>query len=143
MTVTRAQVVAEARRWIGVPYKKAGAHKIGCNCMGLIFGVARELGMDEFWNVFVPYQGMARPESNFSLVSHMRRLCTSIPLRDVQPADLLLYVSGGNTASHIAWVVDRKGPQMTIIHADIMAKKVVEIEARDRALKAYQVPGVV
>ena len=40
--VTRAAIVAEARSWIGTPYRHQGSLKgAGCDCLGLIRGVYR------------------------------------------------------------------------------------------------------
>ena len=44
MTLTRALIVAEARTWIGTPYRHQGSLKgIGCDCLGLVRGVWRAL----------------------------------------------------------------------------------------------------
>jgi NlpC/P60 family putative phage cell wall peptidase len=41
-TITRAAIVAEARSWIGTPYRHQGSLKgIGCDCLGLVRGVWR------------------------------------------------------------------------------------------------------
>jgi NlpC/P60 family putative phage cell wall peptidase len=45
---TAADVVAEARSWIGTPFHwQASLKGVGCDCKGLIVGVARELGLPE------------------------------------------------------------------------------------------------
>jgi NlpC/P60 family putative phage cell wall peptidase len=45
MRATREQVVNAARGWIGTPYRHQAALKgVGCDCLGLIVGVWRELG---------------------------------------------------------------------------------------------------
>src|SRR6185437_17129428 len=42
MTLTRQDIVAEARAWIGTPYRHQGSLKgIGCDCLGLVRGVWR------------------------------------------------------------------------------------------------------
>lgn len=41
------QVVATAKEWLGTPYlHQAAKKKLGCDCLGLILGVGRELGVD-------------------------------------------------------------------------------------------------
>lgn len=41
--MTRAQIVAATRRWIGTPYHhQASLRGIGCDCLGLVRGVWRE-----------------------------------------------------------------------------------------------------
>ncbi len=44
LPVTRGQVVAAARRWLGTPYHhQASLCDVGCDCLGLVRGVWREL----------------------------------------------------------------------------------------------------
>ena len=43
-------IVAEARSWIGTPWKHAQALKgVGCDCIGLIGGVAANVGLTDDW----------------------------------------------------------------------------------------------
>ncbi len=42
--ITGEAVVAEALRWVGVPYKQAGSTREGVCCAGLPFGVGKALG---------------------------------------------------------------------------------------------------
>jgi len=42
MLLTRAAIVAEARDWIGTPYRhQASLKQVGCDCLGLVRGVWR------------------------------------------------------------------------------------------------------
>jgi NlpC/P60 family putative phage cell wall peptidase len=42
MTITRTTIVAEARSWIGTPYRHQASLKgVGCDCLGLVRGVWR------------------------------------------------------------------------------------------------------
>jgi NlpC/P60 family putative phage cell wall peptidase len=44
MNHTREQIIAEARAWIGTPYRHQASLKgIGCDCLGLVRGVWRAL----------------------------------------------------------------------------------------------------
>lgn len=44
MTLAREEIVAEARRWIGTPYRhQASLCGVGCDCLGLLRGVWRAL----------------------------------------------------------------------------------------------------
>lgn len=46
--VRAAEVIAEARAWIGTPVIwQASVKGVGCDCKGLIWGVARALGLPE------------------------------------------------------------------------------------------------
>lgn len=44
---TRADVERVARSWLGVPFHWQQSSRIGCDCKGLVVGVARELGLPE------------------------------------------------------------------------------------------------
>lgn len=37
-------VVAAARSWLGAPFRAQGRDRLGCDCIGLILGVGREVG---------------------------------------------------------------------------------------------------
>ena len=42
--VTRGRIVASARGWIGTPYRHQGSLRgVGCDCLGLVRGVWREV----------------------------------------------------------------------------------------------------
>lgn len=46
--MTRADIVVAARRWIGTPYAhQASLIHVGCDCLGLVRGVWREIVGDE------------------------------------------------------------------------------------------------
>lgn len=48
MSVTRSGIVSAARRWIGTPYQhQASLRNVGCDCLGLVRGVWREVIGDE------------------------------------------------------------------------------------------------
>lgn len=43
-TIERGRVVALARQWIGTPYRHQGSRRgVGCDCLGLLRGLWREL----------------------------------------------------------------------------------------------------
>lgn len=47
--ITGQQVVDEARTWLGTPYTHQGRLKsVGVDCIGLIIGVAHNLGLSEY-----------------------------------------------------------------------------------------------
>lgn len=45
---TAAEVIVEARTWIGTPFRHQGRKKgVGVDCAGLVIGVARTLGLSD------------------------------------------------------------------------------------------------
>jgi len=86
--VTRADVIAEARTWIGTPYKHQ--HRVkghGVDCAGLLIGVARELGLvaPDF-----DVNGYERKPDGFSLLQECDRFMDRIHIWDLQPGNVLV-----------------------------------------------------
>jgi cell wall-associated NlpC family hydrolase len=48
LPVTPEMIVATARSWCGAPFQWGAAVRAGCDCCGLILGVARELGLTTY-----------------------------------------------------------------------------------------------
>lgn len=48
IVVTRQDIVIEARRWVGVPWRHQGRSQSGIDCAGLVVMVAHDLGLSEF-----------------------------------------------------------------------------------------------
>jgi cell wall-associated NlpC family hydrolase len=104
-TVTGADVVADAKKYLGVPYVFGGTTASGLDCSGLVQRVYKDLGID------VP-----------RLVSGQAKLGTEVPsLAQAQPGDLI--VTGGG--EHILiYAGDHK-----VIHAPREGKNVSLVEA--------------
>lgn len=63
---TREAIVAEARTWLGTPFMhQQSAKGVGVDCVGVILGVGRELGMLEIseqeWAPFAAYTRQPNP----------------------------------------------------------------------------------
>lgn len=86
-----AQVVAAARRWIGTPYcHQASCLGVGCDCLGLVRGVWREvMGAEpETPPAYTPDWAEATGEERM-LAAAMRHLC---PVEGrARPGDVLLF----------------------------------------------------
>ena len=102
--VTREDIVAEARRWIGTPYhEQASVRGGGCDCKGLVVGVARECGLPEAegFHARLSHHG---PRVDV----HLLRQGLRAELRQVaqpRPGDVLLLRVGGK-AQHLALLLD-------------------------------------
>ncbi|AMK18693.1 phage cell wall peptidase [Sphingobium sp. MI1205] len=101
---TRTDIVAEARRWIGTPYhEQASVRGGGCDCKGLVVGVARECGLPEA-------DGFHARLSNYGVKVDVRLLRAGLAaeLRQVacpRPGDVLL-LRVGDKAQHLGLLVD-------------------------------------
>ena len=138
---TRAQVVAAARGWIGTPFLHQGrARHAGCDCAGLIIGVAHELGLTDF------------DTADYARTPHggrLRQVCDEqlrpIPEREIAAGDVLLlkFIAEPH---HLAFGGDYVHGGLSLIHAYARGRGVVEhrLDAtwRARIVAAYRLPGV-
>ena len=87
------QVVAIAESWIGTPYRHQGATRgVGCDCIGLIRGIWRELHGVEPEPV-PPYapDWAERSGEERLLQAALRLFGPALPLSQAQPGDILLF----------------------------------------------------
>lgn len=133
--VTRAQFIAEARSWEGVPWLHQGRSRLGVDCIGLLIVVARALGLSDY-----EVDGYGRtPDADL-----MRREAERLMVRTMhpQPGDVLL-MRFHRDPQHILILTE----PARVIHAWADAGRVVEVNYppswQRRVVGAYQVPGVV
>lgn len=141
MSFTREDVVSHARSWIGAPFRHQGRSKTrGVDCVGLILGVAQELGVQ----LIAPKDYTSSPSGQ--LVMQYAN-------------DQLSQTSSKNIGSVVVmWGFDRDEPQhlgfigrdagrFTLIHA--FSKRGIVVEHGfdafwDRRIKAFfELPGVI
>jgi len=107
MTPTRAAVIAEARAWIGTPYRhQASLKSVGCDCLGLVRGVWREvLGAEP--ELPPAYSAdWAEAGGKESLAEAAARHLVPIALDAAAPGDILLFRWRANLpAKHAAILV--------------------------------------
>ncbi|TKT81236.1 NlpC/P60 family protein [Aquamicrobium sp. LC103] len=86
------EVVAEAMRWLGTPYRHQGAMRgVGCDCLGLVRGVWREIyGREpETSGSYAP--DWAEAGTGEPLLEAARRHCIEKPIGEMEPGDLILF----------------------------------------------------
>ncbi len=92
-TLARSAIVAEARSWIGTPYRhQASVKGVGCDCLGLVRGVWRALVGDEPEAVPPYAPDWAEASGREALAEAGARHL--VPLADPQtfaPGDVLLF----------------------------------------------------
>ena len=116
------QVIAAARGWLGTPYHdQASVRGVGCDCLGLVRGIWRELYGPEPMPI-PPYSrdwGEIAPRE--VLAEAARRVMLELPTANLVPAALMLFrMRAGAVAKHCGIVT-----------------------ASDRFLHAYERSGVV
>jgi NlpC/P60 family putative phage cell wall peptidase len=90
--VPRAGIVAEARSWIGTPYRhQASVKGVGCDCLGLVRGVWRALYGAEPEPVPAYAPDWAEALGAESLACAAARHLAPVGIDGAEPGDLLLF----------------------------------------------------
>lgn len=138
----RERVVEIARSWLGTPYHHQASLKgKGCDCLGLVRGVWREVrgGEPEAAPPYTPDWAEARREE--TLLAGARRHAREIRPADARPGDILVFrLRDGAMAKHMAILATDE----TMIHA-IENAPVSEVHFsswwRRHAVSAFVFPG--
>lgn len=140
--VTRAEIVTAARGWLGTPYlHQASLRGVGCDCLGLLRGVWREvMGAEpELPGPYTPHWAEAGRSDDLGEAA--RRHLGEIDPAMAAPGDVLLFRwRAGLPAKHVA-ILSAPG---LIIHAhDGIAVTEVPLGLwRRRIACAFRFPGV-
>lgn len=140
---TRAAIVAEARAWIGTPYRHQASLKgVGCDCLGLVRGVWRDCIGDEP-EAPPPYApDWAEAKGDETLAAAALRHLVPIVREGFGAGDVLLFRwRDGFVAKHVA--IASSGHAMVHAH-DGAAVCEIAIAPwwRRRLAYAFRFPGV-
>ncbi|MGV1013714.1 MAG: NlpC/P60 family protein [Methyloceanibacter sp.] len=154
--ITRAAIVSCARGFIGTPYHHQASRKgVGCDCLGLIRGVWRELYGPEPESM-PPYTrdwGNATGSETLLEVAS-RHLIGLTEVSEARPGDVLVFrMRDRGVAKHAGIIVGDYRAQVArsaVAHKKMVHAQeglgVVEIELgawwRRRAVAAFSFPGV-
>lgn len=142
-------VVAEARAWLGTPFRHQGRRKgEGVDCIGLVVGVGAALGLidlagrsDEERRRLATYR---RTPNGFALRRGCDAVLDRIALRAAGAGDVLLF-AGHRLPQHLGIVSDRGGAA-GLIHCNAEVGRCVEHRLdeswRARIVQAYRFKGV-
>jgi cell wall-associated NlpC family hydrolase len=87
--VTRTQLVAEARTWVGTPFVHQGRRRgLGVDCVGLVLCVMRNLGLGDYLAEHAAYP--AQPVGTIVLDACRAHLVEKNPA-EAEPGDVLLF----------------------------------------------------
>lgn len=157
---TRADLIAEARSWIGTPWRHQAAIKgVGADCVGFVRGVAEPfvgkvpIAMD-YTTTWQLYRAEPRMFREFAA------RCEEVPLDQINPGDILLFGFGKGPAHHCGYAAPQAIPgevgpgspsgiapeNFRIIHCYREAGAVVEQDLtewwRRKLRHAFRVPGI-
>lgn len=111
------QVIAAARSWIGTPYRHQASLKgVGCDCLGLIRGIWREVIGPEP-QIPPPYTAdWSEWQGHDSLITAMARHFPPAPPDAQAGCVLVMRIGAGRAAKHLGILADApSGP--VLIHA--------------------------
>ena len=113
-----AQIVAEARLWVGTPYlHQASVRGAGTDCLGLLRGVWRAVLGDEPEPVPVYTDDWAEPSKEEVLFAAAERWLREKPCTQAAVGDVILFrMREGSIAKHLG-LQSETGPHPRFIHA--------------------------
>lgn len=111
-----AEIAAVAEGWVGVPFRWQGSVKAGCDCKGLIAGIAREAGRPEATDPELVAGDYGGKVDTRRIRATLERLFDRVPTSDRQPGDLLLLRLDGK-AQHLAIYAPQPGKPDRAIEA--------------------------
>ena len=111
-------IVAVAQRWIGTPYlHQAAVRGAGCDCLGLVRGVWREVYGQEPEAAPAYSMDWSETQGEERLWAAALRHLAAKPVSAVEAGDVLLFrMRRGAVAKHLG-IVSRAGRQPRFIHA--------------------------
>lgn len=126
--ITQNFIVRQARTWKGTRFHHQARLKgIGCDCLGLVVGVAEEVGLrDANGRLLSAYDetSYSKAPNGEYLTGKLEELLTSVPLKEKRPGDIGLFLIDGNP-QHLAIISDFEGG-LGMIHCYAQARGVVE-----------------
>jgi NlpC/P60 family putative phage cell wall peptidase len=115
-------VVRAARTWLGTPYRhQASVRGVGCDCLGLVRGVWRELYGAEAEPMPAYRPDWAEVGGRETLLEAARRHLVEVRITALHPGDILLFrMTPGAVVKHAAILTalpTATDPQPRMIHA--------------------------
>ncbi|GAA0286027.1 C40 family peptidase [Rhodovulum strictum] len=118
MSAIAERAAAEARRWIGTPYRhQASTPGAGADCLGLLRGVWRELYGTEPEDIPPYTPDWSEPQGEETLWAAAQRHLIAKPLSDEAVGDVILFrLREAGVAKHVG-IQGATGAQASFIHA--------------------------
>jgi NlpC/P60 family putative phage cell wall peptidase len=141
--ITSALIVAEARSWISTPYRHQASLKgVGCDCLGLLRGVWRELFGTEP-ELVPPYApDWAEASGAETLAEAARRHLVEIAITDIAPGDIALFRWRASLPAKHAAIVTAPDRFVHAHDGAAVAETALAAWWRRRLTYAFRFPGV-
>lgn len=138
----REAIVAEARTWMGTPFHHQASLKgVGCDCIGLVRGVARAVGFRDPFTTgeAIRFAGYGRTPDPRRLLEACALYLHKIPLPEAVAGDILV-MRFVREPQHFALITGRLPDRMIHSHASVGRVTESGIDARwwKRVLGAYR-----
>jgi NlpC/P60 family putative phage cell wall peptidase len=147
--MTSEAVIAEARTWVGTPFRHQARLKyVGCDCIGLVWGVGEACGVLEVDPVRVKrYLGYGRTPNPARMREALETFFVPLPAGPVFPSDIAWLEWREDLPMHLAVLTERRaGGTCNIIHSLRDVGKVCEHgftdEWRARVNSWWRYPGL-
>ncbi len=141
--LTRETIVSAARGWVGTPYRhQASLNAIGCDCLGLVRGVWRDVIGPEPESVPAYSPDWAEACGEDRLMAAALRWFSPLDNEDFSAGDILLYRwREGLPAKHVGIATSAT----TMIHAHdgaCVCEVTISLSWRRRLVRAFAFPGL-
>lgn len=140
LVLTRQDIVDEARKWMGTPFRHQGRAASGIDCCGLVIRVANDLDVSDYDTT-----GYSRRTTGEQFINHFRAAgLIEKPVGMMKHGDVIL-TRDGRFPCHCGFVVDRGKQHWTIIHAYARKRAVVESTVTSflsKAVAVFEFPEV-
>jgi len=144
MSLTRTAIVAEARAWIGTPYRHQASLKgVGCDCLGLVRGVWRAVVGDEPARVPAYSRDWAEATRAETLAQAARAHLVEIEPAQFRPGDVLLFRYRPHFPAKHAAIVTESAMMVHAHDGAAVAEVAVASWWRRRLAYAFRFPGVI
>jgi len=141
--ITRSVLVAEARGWIGTPYRHQASLKgVGCDCLGLVRGIWRAVYETEPERVPAYSSDWAEATGHEALAEAARRHLVEIGREAHAPGDVLLFRWRANLPAKHAAIVTATGRMIHAHDGAAVAEVAIAPWWRRRLSFAFQFPGI-
>lgn len=141
MSPHRRLILAEARRWLGTPYQhQASLRGVGCDCLGLVRGVWREIYGSEPEAPPAYTRDWAEARGRETLAEAAGRHMTAVDPAAAQPGDVLLFAFNAHTPAKHCGIVSEGGRMIHAIETHPVAEVTIGPWWRRRVRFAFAFP---